>query len=40
MAKSYREEPQGNQKKLLIVFIILLVLGLFLGFVWPGIWVG
>lgn len=39
MAKSYRdEEPAGNQKKLLIAFIVLLVLGLFLGFVWPGIW--
>ena len=38
MAKSYREEPQGNSKKLVIIFVILLVLGLFLGFVYPGIW--
>ncbi|MGC4032232.1 MAG: hypothetical protein QM754_10970 [Tepidisphaeraceae bacterium] len=40
MAKSYREEPQGNQKKLIIIFVVLLVVGLFVGFVWPGIWVG
>ncbi|MDB5325054.1 MAG: hypothetical protein JWM57_623 [Phycisphaerales bacterium] len=39
MAKSYRDEaPEGNQKKLLVIFVVLLVIGLFVGFVWPGIW--
>ena len=38
MAKSYREEPQGGQKKLLIVFAILLAVFLFTGLIWPAFW--
>ena len=36
MAKSYREEPQGNQKKLMIVLAVLVIVFLFTYFVWPG----
>jgi hypothetical protein len=42
MAMNYRKpEPANNsQKKLLIVFGILLIIFLFTGLVFPGFWVG
>lgn len=37
MAKNYREEaPASNQKKLVIVFGVLLAIFLFTYFIWPG----
>ncbi len=39
MAKNYRqEESGGNQKKLIIAFVVLLAIFLFTGLVWPGFW--
>lgn len=39
MAKNYRQEESGSgQKKLIIVFLVLLVVFLFTGLVWPGFW--
>lgn len=40
MAKSYREEPAGNQKKLIVVLAILFAIFVFTGLVWPGFWRG
>lgn len=39
MAKNYRSEPEtGGQKKLIIILIVLAVIGGFVGFIYPGIW--
>ena len=36
--KSYRDEPAGGQKKLIIILAVLFIIFVFTGLVWPGFW--